>query len=64
LAFDQNNLEFPLTKDDLYQVWLNLACWFWRFFFRLKHKWIWFSLMWPLPNPGDLNVNNSESTLY
>jgi hypothetical protein len=20
LAFDQNNLEFPLTKDDLYQV--------------------------------------------
>jgi hypothetical protein len=25
LALYLNNLEFPLTKDDLYQVWLNLA---------------------------------------
>jgi hypothetical protein len=23
-------LEFPLPKDNLYQVWLNLACQFWR----------------------------------
>jgi hypothetical protein len=28
-----NNSEFPLPKDNLYQVWLNLACWFWRRFF-------------------------------
>jgi hypothetical protein len=30
LALYLNNLEFPLPKDDLYQVWLKLACWFWR----------------------------------
>jgi hypothetical protein len=28
-----NNLEFPWPKDNLYQVWLKLACWFWRRFF-------------------------------
>jgi hypothetical protein len=25
-----NKLESPLLKDDLCQVWLNLAQWFWR----------------------------------
>jgi hypothetical protein len=30
LAIHFKNLEFPLPKDDLYQVWLKLACWFWR----------------------------------
>jgi hypothetical protein len=30
LALYLNKLEFPLPKDNLYQVWLNLACWFWR----------------------------------
>ena len=25
-----NNLESPLPKDDLCQVWLKLAQWFWR----------------------------------
>jgi hypothetical protein len=33
LALYLNNLEFPLPKDNLYQVWFNLACWFWRRFF-------------------------------
>jgi hypothetical protein len=28
LALNFNNLEFPLPKDDLYQVSLKLACWF------------------------------------
>jgi hypothetical protein len=27
-----NKLEFPSPKNNLYQVWLNLACWFWRRF--------------------------------
>jgi hypothetical protein len=27
-----NKLEFPLSKDDLCQVWLKLAQWFWRRF--------------------------------
>jgi hypothetical protein len=30
LALDLCNFEFPLPKDDLYQVLLKLASWFWR----------------------------------
>jgi hypothetical protein len=30
LAIYLNKLEFSSSKDNLYQVWLNLACWFWR----------------------------------
>jgi hypothetical protein len=30
LAFYLNKLEFPSSKDNVYQVWLNLASWFWR----------------------------------
>jgi hypothetical protein len=29
LALYLNKLESSLPKDNLYQVWLNLACWFW-----------------------------------
>jgi hypothetical protein len=31
-AFYFDNFEFPLPKDDLYQVWLRLATWFWKRF--------------------------------
>ena len=30
LVLHLNKLEFNSPKDDLYQVWLNLAQWFWR----------------------------------
>jgi hypothetical protein len=30
MALYLNKLEFPSPKDNLYEVWLNLACWFWR----------------------------------
>jgi hypothetical protein len=30
MALYLNKLEYPSLKDKLYQVWLNLACWFWR----------------------------------
>jgi hypothetical protein len=30
MALSLNKLEFPSPKDNLYYVWLNLACWFWR----------------------------------
>ena len=30
LALHLNKLEFPLLKNDLCQVWLKLAWWFWR----------------------------------
>jgi hypothetical protein len=32
LALNLNNLEFPIPKDDMYQVSLKLAFWFWRRF--------------------------------
>jgi hypothetical protein len=35
LALYLNNLEFPLLKNDLYQVWLKLAYWFWRRFLKI-----------------------------
>jgi hypothetical protein len=66
MALYLNSLEFPLAKDNLYQVWLKLVCWFWkrRFFFLYIHMWIWFSLLWPLPTPRDHDFNKLESTLY
>jgi hypothetical protein len=30
MALYLNKLDFPSSKDNLYQVWLILACWFWR----------------------------------
>ena len=30
-----NKLESPLSKDALCQVWLKLALWFWRRFFKI-----------------------------
>jgi hypothetical protein len=33
LALDLYNFILSLPKDDLYQVWLKLACWFWRRWF-------------------------------
>jgi hypothetical protein len=35
LALDLYNFRFPLSKDDLYQVWLKLARWFWRRFLKI-----------------------------
>jgi hypothetical protein len=44
-----NKLQFPSPKDNLYPVWLNLACWFWRrsFFFNF-HCIFTLSLLFPL----------------
>jgi hypothetical protein len=37
LVLHLKKLGFPSPKDNLYQVWLNLACWFWRrFFFKFS----------------------------
>ena len=64
-GLDLCNFEFPLPKDDLYQVLLKLACWFWkRRFFQCKHIEIWFSLLWSLPTHGDHGLYKLESTLY
>jgi hypothetical protein len=38
MALNLNNLDIPLPKDDSFQVWLKLACWFWRrsYFFNIN----------------------------
>ena len=50
LALYLNKFEFHSPKDSLYQVWLNLACWFWRRrFFKKKFPCIFtLSLLSPL----------------
>jgi hypothetical protein len=58
LALDLYNFEFPLPKDDLYQVLLKLPCWFWRR--RLLKI---FSKFLPLGRMVVLHLYNSESPL-
>jgi hypothetical protein len=65
LALYLNNLKFPLPKDDLCQVWLKLPAGSGEdFFFRYKQKWIWFSLLWPLPIPANHDLKKLKSRLY
>jgi hypothetical protein len=70
LALYLNNVEFRLPKDDSYQVWLKLACWFWRksggFFSNINCNIRKYSFPYwgPIRPSGDNDVNNSESTLY
>jgi hypothetical protein len=48
LALDLYNFEFPLPRDDLYQVLLNLACWFWRRrFLKIISKFYFFAIISP-----------------
>jgi hypothetical protein len=49
LALYLNKLESPSLKYNLYQVWLNSACWFWRrrFFFKNQYTFT-LSLLSPL----------------
>jgi hypothetical protein len=59
------NFEIPLPKDDLYHVWLKLACWFWRrFVFQHKHIMVnyGFPVMAPSDPPGPW-FEEFESTL-
>jgi hypothetical protein len=59
------NFKFPLPKDDLYQVLLELACWFWRRRF-LKNKFSKFLLFCyhlPLGKGVVLHLYNAESPL-
>jgi hypothetical protein len=56
LALYLNKLEFPSPKNNVYQVWLKLACWFWRrrflkFFnvFLLFHYYLLLEKGYPLP---------------
>jgi hypothetical protein len=64
LALDLYNFEFPLPKDDLYQVLLKLACWFWRRrFLKIFSEFLLFRYYLPLGKRGVLHLYNSESPL-
>jgi hypothetical protein len=59
-----NKLEFPSSKDILYQVWLNLACWFWRRrFLKMFSVFLLFCYYLPLENGYHLHLNTLESPL-
>jgi hypothetical protein len=48
LALYLNNLESAVLKDDLYQVSLKLACWFWRRrFLKISEYFYSFAIIFP-----------------
>jgi hypothetical protein len=52
----------PLPKDDLCQVWLKLACWFWRRrFFKYFSVFLLFCDYLPLEKVNPFYLNNLES---
>jgi hypothetical protein len=57
-----NKLESPSPKDDLYQVWLNLACSFWRRkFLKMFSVFLLFCYYLPLEEGYPLPLNKLES---
>jgi hypothetical protein len=48
LSFYLKNFEFPSPKDDLWQVELKLACWFWKRFFKIIQRIFTLSILSPL----------------
>jgi hypothetical protein len=56
-----NKLDFPSSNDNLYQVWLNLVCWFWRRFFKNSSVFLLFRYYLRLENGYPLCLNKLES---
>jgi hypothetical protein len=56
-----NKLEFPSPKDNVYQVWLNLACWFWRRYLKLFSVFLLFCYYLPLEKGNPFHLNKLES---
>jgi hypothetical protein len=63
LALDLYIVEFPLPKDDLWQVWVKLACWIWRRFFLKFSKFLLFCYYLLLGKGVVLQLYNSELPL-
>jgi hypothetical protein len=62
LALYLNKLEFPSSKDNLYQVSLNLAYWFWRRrFLKIFNVYLLFRYYLPLEKGYPLHLNKHES---
>jgi hypothetical protein len=59
-----NKLEFPSPKDNLYQVWLKLARWFWkRRLLKIFSVFLLFRYYLPLEKGYPLLLNKLESPL-
>jgi hypothetical protein len=58
LSLYVNNVEFPSSKDNLYHVWLNWACWFWRRFKKKCSEFLLFRYYLPLEKGFPLCLNN------
>jgi hypothetical protein len=56
-----NKLEFHSPKDNLYQVWLHLACWFWRRFIKIFSAFSLFRYYPPLERGYPLYLYKLES---
>jgi hypothetical protein len=57
-----NKLEFPSPKNNVYQVWLNLASWFWRRrFLKIFNIFLLFCYYLPLEKGYPLPLNKLES---
>ena len=64
LALYLNKLKFPWPKNSLYQVWLNLACWFWRRrFLNLFSVFLLFRYYLPLEMGNPLRLNKFKCAL-
>jgi hypothetical protein len=62
LALYLNKLKFPLPKDNLYQVLLILACWFWRRrYLKNFSVFLLFRYYLPLERDYPLLLNKPES---
>jgi hypothetical protein len=66
LALYLNNLEFLLSKANLYQVWLKLASWFWRRFLNICSVYLKYTRFYylPLEKDNSLHLNNIRSPLF
>jgi hypothetical protein len=52
---------WTIHNNDLYQVWLKLACWFWRRFVKIFSAFLLFCYYLPLEKDTTLHLNNLES---
>jgi hypothetical protein len=58
-----NQFEFPSPKDNLYQAWLNLACWVWGRFLKIFSVFLLFRDYLPLEKGYPFHLNKLESPL-
>jgi hypothetical protein len=61
LALYLNNLKSPLPWNDLHQVLLKLAYWFWRRFWNIFNVFLLFCYYLPLGKGIPLHLNNLQS---